>query len=163
MPYVGCKRCNIEFYAKPRHLKRGWGKYCSQKCQFEAQKNGILIGCSECKKLVYRTPRHFKHSKSGNFFCSKSCLAIWKNKHVIFGEQHGKWKHGENAYRNIMLRAKIKPICVDCGIKDFRILLVHHIDRNRKNNVIENLKWLCHNCHHLEHKQDRSRNMVPMV
>lgn len=157
MPYVNCRRCSAKFYAKPRHLKIGWGKFCSQKCQFQAQRNGIYIKCSACKKLIYRTPRHFKHSKSGEFFCDKSCLAVWKNKHIIIGERHARWKHGEYAYRNIKIRDGSIKICANCGIKDFKVLLVHHIDRNKKNNIPQNLKWLCHNCHFLEHRGDRKR------
>jgi predicted HNH restriction endonuclease len=32
-----------------------------------------------------------------------------------------------------------------------RVLAVRHIDQNHKNNNVENLAWLCHNCHHLVH------------
>ena|SRR3989344_4864689 len=163
MPHVKCIKCSSLFYAKPRHIKVGWGKFCSRKCQSESQRNGSFIKCAACKKLVYRTPKHLKHSESGNFFCNKSCLAVWKNQNIISGENHPNWKHGENAYRNIMMRQKIKPICSDCKITDFRVLLVHHKDRSRKNNKVSNLQWLCHNCHFIEHLKDRRKNMVPMV
>jgi 5-methylcytosine-specific restriction endonuclease McrA len=93
-----------------------------------------------------------KRSKSNNFFCNRSCLAIWKNGHVLLGESNGNWKGGENAYRGIMLRNKIRPICTECGITNLKVLVVHHIDQNSKNNMISNLKWLCRNCHYLEHK-----------
>jgi hypothetical protein len=155
MPYVNCKICSKSFYAKPMHLKMGWGKFCSRKCQFQGQKNGTNVKCAACGKLLYRTPKHFKHSKSQSFFCDKSCLAVWKNKNVIVGEKHPSWKHGENAYRNIMKRSGGPAICNHCGIKDFRVLLVHHIDENRKNNRIENLMWLCHNCHFLKHVHNK--------
>jgi len=38
-------------------------------------------------------------------------------------------------------------------------LIVHHIDKNRNNNGIENLIWLCQNCHYLVHHytDDRKR------
>jgi hypothetical protein len=87
--------------------------------------------------LLYRTPKHFKHSKSKFFFCDKSCLAIWKNKNLIIGEKHVSWKHGEYAYRNIMKRSEVALQCKYCGMKDFRVLLVHHIDGNRKKQCIE--------------------------
>jgi hypothetical protein len=38
-----------------------------------------------------------------------------------------------------------------CSTKDERVLAVHHIDHNRLNNKLDNLAWLCHNCHHLVH------------
>jgi predicted HNH restriction endonuclease len=28
---------------------------------------------------------------------------------------------------------------------------VHHIDKDRTNNTLKNLAWLCHNCHYLVH------------
>jgi len=154
MPHVNCIRCEATFYAKPRHLKIGWGKYCSQKCQFAAQRNGSYVQCAACKKKVYRTPRHFKHSNSGRFFCDKACHAVWKNKYAISGENHPRWINGKNAYRNIMKRAGVPPICRDCKIEKFKVLLVHHKDRNRENNNLDNLVWLCHNCHFLEHYND---------
>lgn len=164
MPYINCKICSQRMYAKPRHLKNGWGKYCSKICQNEAQKKGMFVACAHCGQKIYRTEKNVKHSKSGNFFCNKSCLAIWKNKHIIIGEQHPRWKHGENAYRNIMKRDAKEAICVHCGIKNFIVLLVHHIDRNRKNNHVDNLLWLCHNCHFLEHRHDKiKRNMETLV
>jgi 5-methylcytosine-specific restriction endonuclease McrA len=42
-------------------------------------------------------------------------------------------------------------ICKRCGTEDKRVLEAHHIDSNRKNNTIQNLVWLCRNCHHLVH------------
>jgi hypothetical protein len=132
-------------------LKVGWGKFCSQKCQFQSQRNGTNVKRAACGELVYRTPKHFKHSKSKLFFCNKSCLAAWKNKNLIIGEKHASWKSGEYAYRNIIKRSKVPQFCKNCGEKDFRVLLVHHIDGDRKNNDLKDLMWLCHNCHFLKH------------
>lgn len=52
---------------------------------------------------------------------------------------------------------KIKPkICEDCGYDAVpEILQVHHMDRNRTNNDISNLKVLCPNCHQIEHYKNR--------
>lgn len=105
----------------------------------------------ECAKALYRPRTEIRRSK-GRFFCTKSCFMSWKNKHILSGENHARWKNGENAYRAIMLRETAVPSCEKCGLRDIRILVVHHIDRNRKNNVPGNLKWLCRNCHYLEHK-----------
>jgi hypothetical protein len=89
---------------------------------------------------------------SGKFFCGKSCLAIWKNKNILIGEHHGSWKNGANSYRNKLLRSNVSPRCASCGFDDIRALVAHHINRDRTNNHIKNLKWLCHNCHYLEHE-----------
>ncbi len=68
------------------------------------------------------------------------------------GPNHPNWKGGENAYRDMALRSNLARICKRCGQKDERLLAVHHIDENRKNNILSNLVWLCYNCHYLIHK-----------
>lgn len=151
MPQTLCQICKSEFYAKPNHIKLGWGKYCSRICKHEAQKTGKAVNCFTCGKGIYRTQKDLKGSKSKKYFCNKSCFAIWKNELFAFGPTHFNWKHGKSAYRNIMARNNILQVCVGCGLKDKRILLVHHIDHNRLNNKLDNLKWLCRNCHYLEH------------
>jgi hypothetical protein len=150
MPNVICCICSGTFYAKPRHLKIGWGKYCSRKCQFVAQTKGDEFRCIECSSTLYRPQSEIRRSK-GRFFCTKSCFMAWKNKNILSGEDHSRWKDGEGSYRKAMLRRTAAPICEGCGLHDIRILVVHHIDRNRKNNVPGNLRWLCRNCHYLEH------------
>ena len=112
---------------------------------------GKSVNCGTCGEKTYKARHELKHSKSKKYFCNKSCFAIWKNKHLLIGKNHPKWKNGEASYREMMLRSKIIQICNKCRIKDIRVLLIHHIDRNRKNNKISNLKWLCRNCHYLVH------------
>lgn len=56
------------------------------------------------------------------------------------------------SYRNIAISAGILTACSRCGCSDAEILEVHHRDRNRQNNQIENLEPLCPNCHKREHK-----------
>jgi 5-methylcytosine-specific restriction endonuclease McrA len=46
-----------------------------------------------------------------------------------------------------------KIVCQKCGNTDLRVLLVHHIDKNRNNNNPENLQILCYNCHILVHRK----------
>jgi len=148
-----CKICTKQLYARPRSLKMGWGRYCSMKCKGAGQKNGTKIPCATCGNTLYRTPKNFnRQSTTKRFFCNKSCLAVWKNKTLFVGEGHPLWKSGQASYRNAMLRKGRSPICTVCGFSDVRALLVHHIDRNRQNNALRNLKWLCHNCHYLEHE-----------
>src|SRR4030042_2116007 len=146
-----CKVCNKKFYAKPNWLKRGWGKYCSRECQHIAQKRGKFVYCEICKKKIWRKPRQLKHSQSEKYFCTKSHQTLWRNR-IFVGPRHPNWKGGKNIeYRKLLSRNKIKPVCKLCGCQDKRILAVHHLDKDRKHNSIENLIWLCHNCHHLVH------------
>lgn len=165
MTIVNCKKCKKEFYAKPSWLKKGWGKYCSPKCHHEGLKKGEFVACSICNKKIWRKPRQLKHSKSGKYFCSKSCQTLWRNTIVFVGENHPNWKNGETIYRQILKRSKRKQLCILCKNTDKRVLAVHHLDKNRKNVKLENLIWLCWNCHFLVHhdKDTKKRLMAAVV
>jgi len=165
MPIVKCRICNNEFYVKPSHQKLGCGKYCSRTCQAKSQLKGIFVNCSICRKKAWKMPRELKHSKSGKFFCGKSCQTIWRNSIVYTGSNHPNWKGGTRSYRDRMLHNNVDKVCKRCGEKDIRLLSVHHIDENRKNNKIENLAWLCYNCHFLIHrdKEENARFMKVLV
>ena len=162
MPYVNCGICDQKFYAKPRHLRIGWGKYCSIKCRTQSQFNGKVLRCNNCKKKIYRTPAEIKKSISGNFFCSRSCHCVWENKNNRIAENAYNWNGGQNVYRKIMERSDATKKCIKCGLTDYRILEVHHKDKNRKNNRLNNLVWLCCNCHKLEHVKSR-QDMVAVA
>lgn len=146
-----CRVCGKEIWIKESHVKRGWGKYCSKKCQAKTQKKGRWLECDYCGKKIYRTPRDFRKSKSKRFFCSVSCHCSWENENVRCGENAPNWIAGHNVYRRLMKRYGIIEKCNRCGNLDPRVLIVHHKDENRKNNRTENLEWLCRNCHCIIH------------
>lgn len=157
MPNVNCKICSKQFYAKPFWLSRGYGVYCSPVCQYQGIKKGKNVPCAICGKETYKQLKQLQKSKSGKFFCGKSCQTIWRNQEFI-GSKHANWKTGLHAYRSVLSRHKIAKVCGLCKTIDFRVLAVHHIDQNRKNNVVGNLAWLCHNCHHLVHHHEEEKN-----
>ncbi len=150
MPQVNCKICEKEFYIKPSHHIRGWGKYCSIKCRSNSQLLGKSVLCSTCNKEIYRSPKLLVRSKSGKFFCCKSCQTIWRNNEYT-GNKSSNWKSGERTYRNILVRSGIRQVCVLCGLEDERVIIAHHIDHIRSHNTLDNLTWLCLNCHFLVH------------
>lgn len=157
MPIVECRICNNPFYIKPSHQKLGWGKFCSAVCRAKGQLNGKKFNCSLCGKEIYRSKSKESHSKSGNFFCNKSCQIKWKNALSVENE-HPNWLNGISAYRDILIRSDKEQTCSLCGLKDQRVLAAHHLDHNRKNNVVSNLIWLCFNCHHLLHQDKEIEN-----
>ena len=71
------------------------------------------------------------------------------------GEQNGRYIDGTQStiYRQMVE----KTHCNRCGTTDQ--LLVHHVDGDHTNNVVENLEVLCSPCHTSHHKQEwwRSR------
>ena len=147
---VNCKTCQVLFNVKPSWVKRGYGKYCSLKCKYEGTRKGKIVICNICGIETYKPPKEIKRSKSGKFFCSKSCQTKWRNTEFI-GPKHANWKTGKNAYRSVLGRHKVTKECSMCGIKNDKLLAVHHIDKNHYNNDVSNLAWVCHNCHHLIH------------
>ncbi len=155
MPVIPCKICGKSFYTKPNWLERGKGKYCSIDCAGKARRRGKMFSCFSCKRQVYKSLREIKRSIGGKFFCSKACSLSYLNQNQ-FGENHGNWKHGTFAYKTVIRKHKLLPFCRLCNKKDGRILVVHHIDKDRKNNSIENLTWLCFNCHFLVHHYQTS-------
>ena len=150
MPIVSCNTCSKEFYVKPYWIKIGYGKYCSSKCQYEGRKSGKIVKCFTCNKEVYKTVNALRLSKSKKYFCTKSCQTKWRNTEFV-GSKHANFIDGSSTYKTILNRHNIPKLCAICGIKDKRVLAVHHIDHNHKNNDLKNLSWLCHNCHFLVH------------
>lgn len=47
-------------------------------------------------------------------------------------------------------------VCERCGYNKKEILHVHHKDRDRNNNGLENLELICPNCHYEEHYLSKS-------
>lgn len=150
MVIVSCKLCSKEFSVKPSWIKLGYGKYCSRVCQYQGRKNGKLVHCSVCGKETYKNNKAINGSKSGKYFCGKSCQTVWRNSEFV-GKKHANYINGNASYKSILGRHKVPKVCGLCGTKDLRVLAVHHIDEDHGNNVLENLAWLCHNCHFLVH------------
>lgn len=157
-----CKICKKDFYTKPSHVKMGYGIYCSRNCRNISFKRGKLVACNICGIQTYKNPLQIIRSKSKKYFCSKSCQTIWRNKYFS-GSKHIFWKDGSSTYRDKMVREKRTPVCILCKTKDIRVLAVHHIDKNRGNNSIDNLEWLCHNCHYLVHFYERERKKFELL
>lgn len=151
MPLIKkCKICGEEFRTKPFFVKNGGGVYCSRDCHYKGIRTGKEVQCFVCGKDTYKSLQSLKRSKSKKFFCNKSCQTKWRNTEFV-GDRHANWKEGKHSYRSVLVRNKIPKVCKLCNSKDERVLATHHIDRNRKNNVLDNLVWLCHNCHFLVH------------
>ena len=146
-----CLVCGKEIWIKKSHIKRGWGKYCSKKCQAKTQFKGKWVKCDYCGKEIYRTPKDFRRSKSKKFFCSVNCHCSWENENRRCGENAPNWVAGQSVYRRLLKKYGKPEKCSRCGYRDKRALVVHYLDSNRKNNKAENLEWLCRNCHYIVH------------
>ena len=156
MPNTTCLKCSQEFYAKPTHLKRGWGKYCSLTCLNQSKVTSIEAVCATCKKVVLKKKSDIKRSKTGNVYCSRSCATITNNTLFKKWENHKNFKNGDRAYRRLAFEAfEVKcnagQQCPLYGMKLPNFMLeVDHINGNHFDNQIENLQILCVWCHRLK-------------
>jgi 5-methylcytosine-specific restriction endonuclease McrA len=103
-----------------------------------------LFGCTESPIQRLLRKYHISYNK-------KSEMMIGKNNPMFgrFLEKHHNWKGGIRTYRRMKL-SEVPLSCSDCGKKDCN-LEVHHIDLNRLNNKLKNLRVLCVSCHRKLH------------
>ncbi len=159
-----CGTCKKNFNAPLKEINRGNGKYCSRICSNEgvkkkqilrnSLKNQPNVQCSYCNKLFYKNDSKRKISKSQLYFCCREHKDLAQTKQFGLKEiwpPHFGQSNSITKYREIAFRHK-EHKCERCGYQKLtEILEVHHKDRNRENNNIENLLVLCPNCHMEEH------------
>ena len=152
---INCSYCNQTFEKEKKYYQRSIREktplFCCRECFNSSRNTKKCLICSECSKEFLRRPSEIHSDK---VFCSKSCASTYKNKNRK-GEFHPSFKGG--SYRNKALEYYGEQ-CAICGNCTKEVLEVHHIDKNRDNNELSNLKVLCANCHILVHK-----NMVSIV
>jgi len=158
MVITTCKKCRKKFSTKASQLKYRNARFCSRLCQYAARRVGHMVKCDMCGKESYKQLARIKKSKSKKLFCGKSCQTKWRNTQFV-GSRHANWVDGKSTYRDVLLRSKVVEQCRLCKTDDKRLLAGHHIDKDRTNNTLRNLDWLCHNCHFLIHhyKNERMR------
>lgn len=116
-------------------------KYCSRKCYYKSLKGrgAVEYDCAHCGKKFNDAASHKRK------YCSRACV----NK-----AEKETWRPNYTTIRKQMLRKGLLVSCNRCGFDAAPLILgVHHKDRNRNNNLIENLEVLCPNCHSLEHSK----------
>ena len=171
--YKNCITCNNAFEI-PK-IKHGADKiYCSPKCgskfRYIKEKNKKPnCFCSLCCKPLTRRGDRIKNSRSKLFFCSRDHEGIFysdkNNKEKLPKHFFTKKKenlHGDGirsrVHRKIAFKEyKLPKIGNRCNITDYRVIIVHHKDRNRTNNDISNLEILCANCHFIEHYKPKAK------
>jgi hypothetical protein len=111
--------------------------------------------CIGCNKLF--TFMSFDCETENRRYCSRDC----SNKNnadklkLRIGNKNPNWKHGLNAVnnKNGSIRKLLPNNCNRCGSNKY--LRAHHINRNRKDNRLENLEIICESCHNKEHNRVR--------
>jgi len=136
--------------------------------------------CFVCKKPIYRRPSEIEKN-NGRVFCSRTCYGLFcrkekpclvcgrpilagLNKKTCSRACANRYRKGIKylfnrpkdkvvSYRALKLRLikKYGKVCLRCNYNKYDILQIHHKDRNRQNNDLNNLELLCPNCHAEEH------------
>lgn len=90
-----CEKCHSKFEIEKRKVKSsitkyGGQKFCSKKCQSEAQRTGKTYSCKFCQNQVYRS--EFESRSPKEIFCSRSCVAKYYKKQGLFHPKDGRSK-----------------------------------------------------------------------
>lgn len=145
-----CIFCSQKYLVS--RFRAGRRKYCSNKCMTDSnKKRRISQTCDNCQSPFEM--RQYKIGKSDYYFCGAKCKhEFFKKNSKLRGTFAGNGgKYQQSTYRKLAF-ANFAPRCFYCGYdKHKEILQVHHIDGNRKNNILENLKIICPSCHALDH------------
>ena len=155
MENVICDFCGKKFRRKRSQIKLAIKHFCCLRCSEQGRKRGRVVNCFVCKKPIYKSLKDLNLSKSGKHFCNHICGNKWIGEQQR-AENNPNWLGGKSSYKNLLKRIDIKKECVLCKKNDIRILCVHHLDKDRKNNKMTNLVWLCRNCHFLVHNYNKS-------
>lgn len=145
-PNTRCVVCQKEIYRRPFEIKKNEGRvYCSSLCY------GIISRkekpCVICGKLML--------SGLNKKTCSRGCSNTQRQG---IKYNHKRLKDKVKNYQSLKMRLlKLRgKICERCRYERYEILQVHHKDRNRLNNELNNLELICPNCHFEEHHLENS-------
>ncbi len=155
--FVDCDYCgkSIERIAKwiNHNKKHNLKSYCNKSCQSKGTSINLVVVCNACGKKIKRQPSDIKQSKTQIFYCSKLCYytSLSGNTSMLKDDgRHWCYKTGRSSYRKDAL-GYYGEKCSVCGYSVVNVLQVHHKDKNRDNNQIENLDVLCPT-HHREYE-----------
>jgi len=146
---VQCKECGNTFLVYLSRFKRGNVKFCSMSCS-TTYRNKTNNPAKRPEVRLKISLNHADISGKNNPMYGrrgKDAPSYIDGRSSIIGD----------VWRKIALVNKL-PICEICGCGPVgRNLHVHHKDRDRKNNDLDNLQILCVNCHNnIAHPRKRN-------
>lgn len=146
-PNTKCIICDAPIYRRPGQMAiNGSNVFCSLRCYGLSCRNErpcVVCGIMMLSSLNKKT-------------CSRSCSNKYRAgvKYKI-GRPSKDIVKSQKSLKIRLLKAKGKK-CERCAYEKFEILQVHHKNRDRKDNRLENLELICPNCHYEEHLFEKS-------
>ncbi len=145
-----CDHCGCEYERLKRFLVQTHG--CSPKCLSWLKGERVLVTCAHCNLEHEKKKSQLNNSKSGLYFCSRKCKDEGQSYLEEIQPDHYGLGNGKYDYRQRALNY-YGPKCNSCGYSaNLAAIEVHHKDKNRDNNEINNLEVLCANCHAIHHR-----------
>lgn len=124
-----CRVCKKQYITKAAN-----SVYCSLTCykvgNLELKKQTVTK-CEVCSSTI----KYRRISGKNTRFCSQACAGI--NKTIFKGQK-------AYFYKALFFYGLI---CSLCSNANYKHLVVHHRNKNRSDNSLENLQVLCANCH----------------
>ncbi len=146
-PNTKCIVCGRSIYRRPAEIEKNQNRvFCSQTCY--GISNRKETPCIVCGTHIL--------SGANKKTCSRSCA----NKNRI-GVQYKINSPRDKAKSQQALKIRLlddrRRKCERCKYSKYQILEVHHKNRNREDNRLENLALMCPNCNAEEHLLEKSR------
>ena len=168
--YVDCDWCGDKTYKPSYRLKANKNNFCNKDCYQKFHQDKEKHNCHYCDKVIVTGKIN---SNNKHKFCDQTCYQKYrytdegKNemslaKLVNNGKENP--EYCDSWYDPEYKETLKSDCCEECGVEEvFKMtkgnrrsyflsnLVLHHKDRNKKNNVSENIKTLCRSCHATEH------------
>ena len=145
-PNTTCTICNTSIYRRPAELRETEGRaFCSMKCFGLSCRREVP--CIVCGNLILGGLR--KRT------CSRKCANIHRAG-ILYRTGGKRDKVKSQRALKIRLLEERGARCERCRYNKLQILQVHHKDRNRTHNSLDNLELICPNCHCEEHYLEKN-------